>query len=710
MMSLQTVLIRLGALSLGASQLTFSLVVAAFVACIAAGSFGVAALRRISPALLVWNLWALVALVAILYAPLENTTWAAHLLRSGFGRTAADLGGYLFAVFLALLAVIGPAVVLSGAILPLVFHHLRREQGDLGARAGALYGWNTTGSLAGALLGGYVLLYWLELHQVYRLALAALAVAAGLATWRVLGVRPWQASSACLVCIVLVSTLPGWSPDRMAAGVFRDRTALPGAFDGPTAFFAANPRGTILFHTDDPTATISVKEGPGRDGRIDRAIVTNGKSDGFVRGERMTTGMLALVPALLARRAERAFVIGYGTGVTAASLADLEETREVRVAEISRGVVEAASFFDAANGGASRHPEIEVVEGDAYRALLRSEHSYDVIVSEPSNPWVAGVEMLYSREFLEAARDRLREGGVHGQWFHLYDVDANTLGLVLRTYRTVFEHVALWHGLDADLLLLGLRDGSAALDVERLARRASRPDFVRGLRRAGIRSLPQLVAHELLPIGVLEALDLEGPLHTLLHPRLAHAAARAFFAGEVGELPFSSHAEAARIGAANSLVRRLAARAGGALSEQDQAALAAETCAHRPRRCVALLAEWRSRVPGSPERDRLWAAGAVPTAIDGVAAEPLVRRLLTLHETAEDPAAGDELAQAMAATNRFARYYHHAAPFDRAALAAVWRRCERRPELAARCREKRAVAERVLGELGREVARRDPAD
>jgi hypothetical protein len=100
----------------------------------------------------------------------------------------------------------------------------------------------------------------------------------------------------------------------------------------------------------------------------------------------------------------------------------------------------------------------------------------------------------------------------------------------------------------------------------------------------------------------------------------------------------------------------------------------------------------------------------VPTAIDGVAAEPLVRRLLTLHETAEDPAAGDELAQAMAATNRFARYYHHAAPFDRAALAAVWRRCERRPELAARCREKRAVAERVLGELGREVARRDPAD
>ena len=75
------------------------------------------------------------------------------------------------------------------------------------------------------------------------------------------------------------------------------------------------------------------------------------------------------------------------------------------------------------------------MRGDAYRTLLRSEGKFDLIVSEPSNPWVTGVEMLYSREFLEAARDRLTPGGVHAQWFHSYETDTEMLALMLRTYR-----------------------------------------------------------------------------------------------------------------------------------------------------------------------------------------------------------------------------------------------------------------------------------
>jgi spermidine synthase len=140
MMAAQTVLIRLGALALGASQLTFSMVVAAFVACIAVGSFGVAALPRIPAALLATSLWGVAALLALLYMPLENVTWAAHVLRSFFGREPAELTGHALAVFAVLLAVIGPAVTLSGATLPLVFHHLRREHGELGAVAEAVLG------------------------------------------------------------------------------------------------------------------------------------------------------------------------------------------------------------------------------------------------------------------------------------------------------------------------------------------------------------------------------------------------------------------------------------------------------------------------------------------------------------------------------------------------------------------------------------------
>jgi spermidine synthase len=87
---------------------------------------------------------------------------------------------------------------------------------------------------------------------------------------------------------------------------------------------------------------------------------------------------VSLLPALLAEKAERAFVIGFGTGVTAGEFAALDSAREVVVAEISRGVIEAAPLFDFANQNASRHPKVQMLRGDAYRTLLRSEGSFDV--------------------------------------------------------------------------------------------------------------------------------------------------------------------------------------------------------------------------------------------------------------------------------------------------------------------------------------------
>src|SRR5690606_34905647 len=120
--------------------------------------------------------------------------------------------------------------------------------------------------------------------------------------------------------------------------------------------------------------------------------------------------LLALVPALLADKAERAFVIGYGAGVTVGELAALQSMREVVVAEISPAVMEAAPYFDDGNLHAATNPKTRVLVSDAYRALLRSEGPFDVIVSEPSNPWVTGVEMLFSREFLSAARAQLSPG------------------------------------------------------------------------------------------------------------------------------------------------------------------------------------------------------------------------------------------------------------------------------------------------------------
>jgi hypothetical protein len=456
----------------------------------------------------------------------------------------------------------------------------------------------------------------------------------------------------------------------------------------------------IVFHRDGPTSTVTVKDRPSRDGRISRGIITNGKPDGNLIGDYATMALTALIPALLADDIERSFVIGYGTGVTAGELAALERTREVRVAEISQGVIAAAPLFDAGNLQASKNPKVTIIRGDAYRTLLRSEGQYDLILSEPSNPWVTGVEMLYSVEFLEAARKRLAPGGVYGQWFHLYELDRETVELVLRTYASVFPHVSVWYTMAADLLLIGLDRPEHALDVGAIEARFRRPDFADGFARVEIESFPALLAHELLPVGVLHSTRLAGELHTLRHPILSHRAAHAFFKGRVAALPKFPTPAGIKAGAQNSLLRRYAGVRGRSLPEPVLEQAVRETCTRTQRdECVTLFARWKLDYPDS---DRLRTAlEKWQRAVPVILADDKIAELIPLFGGGKiDDLPGDTpLLKAQQASAHFLRHYHHAAPFDRRVLRAVWNRCT-----GESCREPRSRVEAKLGRLPRRAA------
>jgi hypothetical protein len=363
-------------------------------------------------------------------------------------------------------------------------------------------------------------------------------------------------------------------------------------------------------------------------------------------------------------------------------------------------VVRAAPFFAHGNLDAAARPEVKIIVADAYRVLRRSSSEFDVIVSEPSHPWALGVEMIYSREFLEVARDHLAPGGIHVQWMHLYESNEETLGLVLRTYLDVFDEVSVWYGLGVDVLLLGHRSGDRSVDIQTLEKRVRRPDFVAGLARVGIESLPALLAHEILPLGVLRALALRGDVHTLLHPRLGDRAARAFFTGAAAHLPASGGVRSAAIGAESSIVGRYAAYRGGTLGEVDFAELAHETCRHRATLCLTLLARWAHAYPNSPIRNRLLA---------DLAGDPSLMRRLHLERLAAVRAlyevdipvlAGvDPLVHAQRTTDLFYRHYHHAVPFPRESLEAVWQTCAAEPDRRSECDRERKRAEVYLGPL-----------
>jgi predicted membrane-bound spermidine synthase len=709
MMALQTTFNRVGALTLGPSQFTFAMVVAVFVLCIALGSLFVSALERIPRGLVVGTLWALVLLLFPLYLGMADVTYWAHVVRVLFRQVDPAFWAYHLAIFGAVLAVLAVPVGLSGALLPLLFDALRREVRDLGSLAGRLYAWNTAGSLLGALLGGYVLLFWLDLHHVYRIAMAALALGASILTLLVL--QPQPRAVALLILLPTLGAiwlLPPWSPERLSAGLFRWRQPLPFSFLGPDELFDRRRRGELIFYDDDPVSTVAVLKPLGqpnesRQQSIDRAIIVNGKPDGSLRADYPTMALSALLPALMAERHERAFVIGWGTGVTAGELAALEETREVRVAEISQGVIDAAPHFDLGNLSASKSPKVRIHRGDAYRTLLQSPDRYDVIISEPSNPWVTGVEMLYSREFLEAARTRLAPGGVYAQWFHVYESDVEVVALVLRTYAAVFPRVSVWYALGSDLLLLGFDRPDRALDVQALEARFRRPDFAAGFARVGIESFPQLLAHELLPLGTLHAAELPGEIHTLRHPILSYKAARAFFTGRQAWLPPYVSEAHVRVATRNSLLRRFA-REGSSLPEEILEAAARETCRFaRREECATFFARWAFDHPASP-RLRTALAEVRKSASRGAPhLGPGNLAALVALFGGRLPAAPDQGShlQAERLTNRFLLHYHHAAPFDRDVLDAAWSRCR-----GENCEERRRLAEQRLGRLDGEASER----
>jgi hypothetical protein len=411
--------------------------------------------------------------------------------------------------------------------------------------------------------------------------------------------------------------------------------------------------------------------------------------------------LIGLFPALMAENLERCFVIGYGLGITVGELAALSATREVRVAEISQGVIDAAPLFDASNLGAARSPKVSIQRSDAYRALLRSEGRWDVIVSEPSNPWVTGVEMLYSLEFLRAARDRLAPGGVYAQWFHLYEMSADTLEIVLRNYAAVFPHGALWVTMRTDVLLLGFDRPQRALDLAGLRARFLQPDFSAAFARVGIGSFPALLAHEVFPLGVLHAAKLSGEMHTLRHPILSHRAARAFFVGDVALLRRLVTPESSRVGVRNSLLGRLAG-SGERMPEGLLEAAASESCrTGQGRQCAALFARWRRDHPQSSRLAQALERARSPRRSDPAerrAAAQLdaatLRDLERLYGAAGESGPRRDLRPAQL-TNRYIGYYHYAAPFERRVLDEAWAQCS-----AASCEAALRRAEEKLGPLG----------
>ena len=494
-LALQIVWSRLLAQILGPTTYAFSLVVAIFIAGLALGALvgrrvadrmaqpaaGLAAVLAtavIAVSVSVWTVdGGLASMTAAVTAPLatfESVLWRQVLL----------VAGWLLPLALAL-----------GCAFPLAIKTGTGRDESLGADLGLIYAVNTIGAIAGSLAAGFLLIPALGLHGSLRaLGIATVAAAVALAVGSGLrgGARAWTLA-ACGVAAAATAALPSWNQALLSSGAYKYASAM--SAESLQISLAA---GRLLYYREGAVATVSVREAAGT-----TSLAIDGKVDASNAGDMLTQRLLAHVPMLLHPAPRTAAILGLGSGVTLGA-ALRHPVERVDVLEISPEVVAASRFFEPENSAALRDPRTRLIVGDGRTHIMLGQASYDVIVSEPSNPWMAGIASLFTREFFQSARDRLAPGGVLCQWAHTYDISGDDLRSIVGTFASVFPEATLWLVGDGDLLLIG-SNGPLAPQVAALPTRwAARPEATADLAGVGARD----------PFAILSLLVGEGPALT----------------------------------------------------------------------------------------------------------------------------------------------------------------------------------------------------
>jgi spermidine synthase len=405
--------------------------------------------------------------------------------------------------------------IAMGTTFPLVAH-LVETGGRVERVVGLAYTVNTWGAILGASLTGFVLIPWLG----FRDSLLALTALNALAACFLLvrspnGWRRWAVPLPAVALLAAVAALPGWNTKALNSGVY-----LYAERYGGDRFERALAQEQVLFYREGATATVAVMSGRYRFLRI------NGKTDAGDSSDNLTQRLLAHVPLLMHTAPRSVLVVGLGTGITLGTALSYP-IDHADVVEVSPEVAEASRFFVEANGHAldDRRSRLRIL--DARTWLAATSARYDVIISEPSNPWQTGNASLFTRDHYRLTRSRLNPGGVFCQWLPFYRMDEGDFKAAIRTFQSVFPNATIWLS-GPDVLLVGGTDPMIT-DAELFLGRAGAAAVARSLREIGIADGRALMGLFLLDAERVRKYVDGGPLHTDDYPLLEFSAPKTLY-------------------------------------------------------------------------------------------------------------------------------------------------------------------------------------
>lgn len=533
----EMVWVRLLVNILGSSTYAFSLMLMAFISGITIGSFLVSLkfIRKFDKVKLVIFCQSMIALATMAALPFyERLPYYLWKISSYFVRNESTFPIFLTLQFFICFSMLITPTVFMGMNLPLIVEIFSASQKKIGVSIGKVFSINTLGTVLGALLSGLFFIPAFGIKHTFEIGIAINIGMAIILLFFFDKIKPISKTVFSILAIFIfvgfVWIVPSWNTSLMVSGIFREFSLNPPATYAD--FKKHYSDREILFYKEGIGANVGVTRI--KDELGSKILIINGKPDASSTLDMNTQVLLGQIPMMLHPNPKNIFVVGFGSGVTLGSVLT-HEINKVTCAEISPEVIEAGYLFKTENGNCLADKRLNVVVEDALTYLKLAKNKYDVIISEPSNPWIAGIGNLFSKEYFERCKTKLNDDGLMVQWFHTYELSDDIMKLILHTFKAVFPYAQLWNPQQGDIIMVGSKK-PITLNVEQLEEKLQFDKVKKNFHKIKIENVFTFLSCEAFSDEGFYSISGNLTINSELHPRLEFEAPKAFYLNQISTL------------------------------------------------------------------------------------------------------------------------------------------------------------------------------
>lgn len=411
---------------------------------------------------------------------------------------------YRWSKYLVMFLIILPATAIFGLLFPITLRYYSPEVKGVHLHVGRAYAINIVAGIFGSVVAGF----WIIPHYSTDILLTVVALFILLSALIFIKTKYaavlWSGLGSIVLFLSLYSTHIDYR-QMINIALTRDSKIHSKSMKPIIHYLKEGHNGVIgLYGYQNYPCTIMLSNNGMNESWIDICNPANMLLSEF---------LLAEIPLLLNPDAKKAFILGYGGGTTVRAMG-MSELESIDVVELEVAVLDALKSIYGGKLPTSSDERVNIEINDARNSLLFSKKDYDIIVSQPSHPWLMGASNIMNKNFFEITKSRLSEGGINGQWVPLFKIDVSTLRSIIKAYTSTFEYVVSFVNVSSrDFLMFG-SNKPIIIDSEAINKRIEDPRLKAVFTQHNIENFEDLMGYFALTKEELVAISAEATMAT----------------------------------------------------------------------------------------------------------------------------------------------------------------------------------------------------